>query len=94
MSLKLILIHLEVQQLLKKQLEPSTNLHSWIVENPIHQVFQTHFPTPFHVFPTTLLLWGTNSSRKRLKHFHNCGSETRLQPDCACCEGSQENGIP
>jgi hypothetical protein len=31
-------IHLEVHQLLEKQLQPSTNLHSWIVENPIHQV--------------------------------------------------------
>jgi hypothetical protein len=41
------MIHLEVYQFLEKQLQPSTNLHSWIVENPIHQVFQPHFPTPF-----------------------------------------------
>ncbi len=47
------MIHLEVHQLLEKQLQPSMNLRSWIVENPIHQVLQTHFPTPFHVFPTT-----------------------------------------
>jgi len=33
--------------------------------NPIHQVLQTHFPTPFHVFPTTLSLWGTSSPRRR-----------------------------
>jgi len=37
-----------------EKLQPSMNLRSWIVENPIHQVLQTHFPTPFHVFPTTL----------------------------------------
>jgi len=36
--LKFFLIHLEVHQLLEKQLQPSMNLHSWIVENPIHQV--------------------------------------------------------
>ncbi len=30
------LIHLEVHQFLEKQLQPSTNLRSWIVENPIH----------------------------------------------------------
>ncbi len=65
LTLKLCLIHLEVHQLLEKQLQPSTNLRSWIVENPIHQVLQTHFPTPFHVFPTTLSLWGTNSPRRR-----------------------------
>jgi hypothetical protein len=35
------------------------------MENPIHQVLQTHFPTPFHVFLTTLSLWGTSSPRKR-----------------------------
>jgi len=35
------------------------------VENPIHQVLRTHFPTPFHVFPTTLSLWGTNSQKER-----------------------------
>jgi hypothetical protein len=40
------------------------NLRSWIVENPIHQVLQTHFPIPFHVFPTTFSLWGTNSPKK------------------------------
>ncbi len=34
--LKLFLIHLEVHQLLKKQLQPSTNLRSWIMENLIH----------------------------------------------------------
>jgi len=49
---------LEVHQLLEKQLQPFTNLCSWIVENPIHQVFQTHFPIPFHVFPTTLCYGG------------------------------------
>ncbi len=62
--LKLFLIHLEVHQLLEKQLQPSMNPCSWIVENPIHQVLQTHFPTPFHVFPTTFLLWGTDSLRR------------------------------
>jgi len=62
---KLFLIHLEVHHLLEKQLQPSTNLRNWIVENPIHQVFQTHFPTPFHVFPTTFSLWGTSSPRRR-----------------------------
>jgi hypothetical protein len=41
------------------------------VENPIHQVLQTHFPTPFHVFPTTFPLWGTNSSRRRKTRFTN-----------------------
>jgi hypothetical protein len=41
------------------------NLRSWIVENPIHHIFQTHFPTPFHVFPTTLSLWGTSSPKRR-----------------------------
>jgi hypothetical protein len=69
--LKLFLIHLEVHQLLEKQLQPSTNLRNWIVENAIHQVLQTHFPTPFHVFPTTFSLWGTNSRRRR-----NTGSQT------------------
>jgi len=63
--LKLFLIHLEVHKLLDKQLQPSTNLCSWIVENLIHEVFQTHFLTPFHVFPITLSLWGTSSPRKK-----------------------------
>jgi hypothetical protein len=36
-----------------------------IVKNPIHQVLQTQFPTPFHVFPTTLSLWGTISPRRK-----------------------------
>jgi hypothetical protein len=54
--LMLFLIHLEVHQLLDKQLQVSTNMLSWIVENPLHQVFQTHFQTPFHVFPTTVSL--------------------------------------
>ncbi len=63
--LKLCLIHLEVHQLLEKQLHPSTNLRCWIVENPTHQVFQIHFPIPFHVFATTLLLWKTNSPRRK-----------------------------
>ncbi len=63
--LNLFLIHLKVHQFLEKQLQPFTNLRSWIMENPIYQVFQTHFPTPFHVFPTTFLLWGTNSPRKK-----------------------------
>jgi hypothetical protein len=63
--LKLFLIHLEVHQLLQKQLQPSTNLCSWIVENPIHQVLQIHFPTPSHVFLTTVSLWGTISLRRR-----------------------------
>ncbi len=40
------------------------NLDNWIMENPIDQVFQTHFPTPFHVFPITFSLWGTNSIKK------------------------------
>jgi hypothetical protein len=63
--LKLVLIHLEVHQLMEKQLQPFTNLHCWIVENPIQQAFQIHFLTPFHVFPTTFSLWGTNSPRRR-----------------------------
>jgi len=63
--LKLCLIHLEVHQFLKKQLQPSTNLHSWIVENLIHQVLLIHFPIPFHVFAITLSLWKTNSPRRR-----------------------------
>jgi hypothetical protein len=33
---QVVLIHLELHQLLEKQLLPSMNLHSWIVENPIH----------------------------------------------------------
>ncbi len=70
--LKLFLIHLEVHQFLKKQLQPSTNLRSWIVENPIHQVLQTHFPTPFHVFPTTLSLWGTISPRRKKTRSQTC----------------------
>ncbi len=69
---KLVLIHLEVHQLLDKQLQPFTNLCSWIVESPIHQVFQTHFPTPFHVFPTTLSLWGTSSPRRRETKSQTC----------------------
>ncbi len=68
--LKLFLIHLKVHKLLEKQLQPSTNLCNWIVENSIHQVLQTHFPTPFHVFPTTLSLWGTSSPRKRKSKSH------------------------
>jgi len=48
-----------------KTITTSTNLRSWIMENSIHQVFQTHFPTPFHVLPTTLSLWGTSSPRKK-----------------------------
>jgi hypothetical protein len=36
---------------------------------PIHQVLQTHFLTPFHVFPTTLSLWGTSHQEgKRPSH--------------------------
>ncbi len=62
--LKLFVRHLKIHQLLEKQLQPSTNLCSWIVKNPIHQVLQTHFPTPFHVFPTTLSLWETDSQRR------------------------------
>ncbi len=34
--------------------------------------FQTHFPTPFHVFPTTFLLWGTSSLRRRETRSHTC----------------------
>jgi hypothetical protein len=70
--LKLFLIHLGVHKLLEKQLQPFTNLHIWIVENPIHQVLQTNFPTPFHVFPTTLSLWGTNSPKRRGTKSHTC----------------------
>jgi hypothetical protein len=70
--LKLFLIHLEVHQFLKKQLQPSMNLRNWIVENPIHQVFQTHFLTPFHVFQTTFSLWGTNSPRRRETRSQTC----------------------
>jgi hypothetical protein len=57
--------HGELIKTILLQLQPSTNLCSWIVENPIHQVLQTHFPIPFHVFPTTLLLWETISPRKK-----------------------------
>jgi hypothetical protein len=57
---------------MEKQLKPSTNLCSGIVENLIHQVLQTHFLTPFHVFPTTLLLWGTSSPRRRETMSHAC----------------------
>jgi len=32
----LFLMHLEVHQLLEKQLQPFMNLRSWIVENPMH----------------------------------------------------------
>jgi len=70
--LKLCLIHLEVHQFLEKRLKPFTNLHSWIVENPIHQVLQTHFPIPFHVFPTILSLWGTSSPRRRETRSQTC----------------------
>ncbi len=63
---------LEVHQLLEKQLQPFMNLRSWIVENPIHQVLQTHFPTPFHVFPTILSLLGTTSPRRRETRSYNC----------------------
>jgi len=34
--------------------------------------FSTHFPTPFHVFPTTLSLWGTNSLRRRDTRSQTC----------------------
>jgi hypothetical protein len=70
--LKLFFIHLEVHQLLEKQLQPSMNLRNWIVENLIHQVLQTHFPTPFHLFPTTFSLWGTNSPRRRKTRSQTC----------------------
>jgi hypothetical protein len=43
-----------------------------LVENPIRQVLQTHFPIPFHVFPTTLLLWGTNSPKRRETKSQTC----------------------
>jgi hypothetical protein len=33
---------------------------------------QTHFPTPFHVFPTMFSLWGTNSLRKKETRSHTC----------------------
>jgi hypothetical protein len=33
---KLFFIHMEVHQLPEKQLQPSTNLHNWIMDNPIH----------------------------------------------------------
>jgi hypothetical protein len=70
--LKLFLIHLEVYQLLKKQLQHSMNLCSWIVDNPIHQVLQTHFSIPFYVFPTTFSLWGTSSPRRTDTKSHTC----------------------
>jgi hypothetical protein len=38
---------------------------NWIMENPILQVLETHFLTPFHVFPTTFSLWGTSSLRRK-----------------------------
>ncbi len=56
----------------RERLQPSKNLRSWIVENPTRQVFQTHFPIPFHVFPTTLSLWGINSPRGRDTKSHTC----------------------
>ncbi len=56
----------------KETIQPSTNLHSWIVENLIHQVFQTHFSIPFHVFPTTLSLWKTNSPRRKKTMSQTC----------------------
>ncbi len=34
------------------------------MENPIHQVFQTYFPIPFHVFPTTLFTMGNQLTKK------------------------------
>ncbi len=69
---ELFFIHLEVHQLLEKQLQPSTKLRNWIVENLIHQVLQTHSLTPFHVFPTTFLLWGTISPRRRDTRSQTC----------------------
>ncbi len=45
---------------------------SSIVENPIHQVLQTHFPIPFHVFPIVLSLRGTNSPRRRETKSQTC----------------------
>jgi len=67
--LKLFLIHLEVHQLLKKQLQPFMNLRSWIMKNPIHQVFkhtfQIHsmcFQLPFHYGEPT------HQERKRPGH--------------------------
>jgi hypothetical protein len=42
------------------------------MENPIHHVLQTHFPTPFHVFPTNLLLWETSSLRRRETRSQTC----------------------
>jgi len=44
----------------------------WIMENPIHHVLQTHFPIPFHVFPTTFSLWGTSSPRRRKTGSQTC----------------------
>jgi hypothetical protein len=32
----------------------------------------THFPAPFHVFLTTLSLWGTNSPRRKETRSHTC----------------------
>ncbi len=32
---------------------------------PNTQVFRTHFPIPFHVFPTTFSLWAISSPRRR-----------------------------
>jgi hypothetical protein len=55
-----------------KQLQPFTNVRNWIVENPIHQVFETHFPTPFHVFTSTFLLWRTSSPRRRETRSQTC----------------------
>ncbi len=39
---------------------------------PNTQVLQTHFPIPFHVFPTTLSLRGTNSPRRRKTKSQTC----------------------
>ncbi len=41
------------------------------MENPIHQVLQTHFPTPFHVFPTTLFVMGNQLTKKEREQVTN-----------------------
>jgi hypothetical protein len=48
--------------------------------------------TPHDKYPMPILEKPFDSWR--LKHLHNYGSEARCQPDCARCEGSQENDIP
>jgi hypothetical protein len=42
--LKLFMIHLEVHQLLEKQLQPSTNLHNWVMRGHFQHLHFNSFP--------------------------------------------------